>query len=128
MLSQDQMEVIKCAYLTFGGKHFTAGELAPYTKYQYSYVYGVLKRCINKDLIIREFNSKFSITNLVKELIKENIDKNILSNKYTERKAIKSIKKDIAPIVPTEVFKSDDNIILNLNSQFVMIKKEYLEW
>ena len=60
----------------------------------------------------------------------ENIDKNILSNKYTERKAIKSIKKDIAPIAPivsTEVFKSDDNIILNLNSQFVMIKKEYLE-
>ena len=74
MLSQDQMEVIKCAYLTF-----------------------------------------------------ENIDKNILSNKYTERKAIKSIKKDIFPIVPTEVFKSDDNIILNLNSQFDMIKKEYLE-
>ena len=109
------------------GQTFTAGELAPYTKYQYLYVYGVLKRCINKDLIIREFNSKFSITNLGKELIKENIDKNILSNKYTERKAIKSIKKDIAPIVPTEVFKSDDNIILNLNSQFVMIKKEYLE-
>ena len=43
------------------------------------------------------------------------------------RKAIKSIKKDARPIVPTEVFKSDDNIILNLDGQFVMIKKEYLE-
>ena len=37
------------------------------------------------------------------------------------------IKKDARPIVPTEVFKSDDNIILNLDGQFAMIKKEYLE-
>ena len=127
MLSQDQMGVIRCAYLTFGDKHFTAAELAPHTIYEYGYVYGVLKRCMPKKLIVREFNNKFSITNLGKELIEENINKNILPARPIERKAIKSIKKDARPIVPTEVFKSDDNIILNLDGQFVMIKKEYLE-
>ena len=80
-----------------------------------------------KKLIVREFNNKFSITNLGKELIEENINKNILPARPIERKAIKSIKKDAWSIVPTEVFKSDDNIILNLDGQFVMIKKEYLE-
>ena len=81
-----------------------------------------------KKIIVREFNNKFSITNLGKELIEENINKNILPARPIERKAIKSIKKDAQPIVPTQVFKSDDNIILNLDGQFVMIKKEYLEW